>query len=143
MTSILTRVTALCGVAILGLAACTTSSQPSKEDMLSAAGFKMKLADTPEKMASLKQLTPLKFLHKNLHNKLLTLYADPDGCKCLYVGDQTAWQNYQQARLVSNIAQSTEEAAAMSNQTVMMNEDAAMGPWGWGPWGAESWGYGP
>ena len=28
------------------------------------------------------------------------VYADPKGCNCIYVGDQQAYQSYQQQRLV-------------------------------------------
>jgi len=146
MTSIATRfgLSALCGAAVIGLGACQTHAPSiNKEDLLSSAGFKMRLADTPAKMASLERLPPLKFVHKDLNGHVLTLYADPAGCKCLFVGDQTAWQKYQEAVLQTKVILSTEEQAEMSNQVELMNADAT---WGWDPWGpVATWdaGWGP
>ena len=65
------------------------------EQLLADSGFHMKLADTPEKLANLSTLTPRRTLiPQERDNRLYYVYADPDLCKCLYVG--TAMQ-YAQA----------------------------------------------
>ena len=63
-----------------------------------AAGFQMKPADTAERVAHLQTLTPAqaRAAHRTRDGKLLYVYADPKGCQCLYVGDEAAYQRYQQ-----------------------------------------------
>jgi hypothetical protein len=129
---------AIGALALFALAACaTTGGAPSKEDMLAAAGFRIKPADTPAKAASLQQLPQRRFIHKQVKDQVLTLYADATGCKCLYVGDQQAFQSYQQAAIANHIAEENEAAADAQNEAAMMNS------FGWEPWGVETWGWGP
>jgi len=98
------------------------------EQLLSAAGFQMKLADTPQKLAHLQALTPLKLAPHPRDGKIYFIYADAQFCQCLYAGDQAAYQRYQRLAVAKNIANEQRLAA-------QMNEDAAMN-WGmWGPWG--------
>ena len=72
---------------VIGLSSgCTTIRQYSTletEQILSAAGFHMRLADTPEKLAHLRTYA----------------YADPEVCRCLYAGTQAQYQAYQQLAL--------------------------------------------
>jgi len=63
------------------------------EQLLASAGFQKKVADSPEKLAHLETLTPVRKLvaHRrdgNLHY----VYADPETCKCLYVGTAAQYQ---------------------------------------------------
>jgi hypothetical protein len=67
------------------------------EQLLAAAGFEMKLADTPEKLANLNTLTPRRTLiPQERDNRLYYAYADPDLCKCLYVGTSTQYERARQ-----------------------------------------------
>jgi len=68
------------------------------ERMLIAAGFHMEPADTPEKQAQLKTFPP-----HTLHAQPLQaggsettgyVYADPDECHCVFVGDAKAYQTF-------------------------------------------------
>ena len=62
---------------------------------LANAGFVMRPANTPEKMARLKLLPPRKFVARTKAGGVrYFLYADPDYCKCVLVGDQRAMQTY-------------------------------------------------
>jgi hypothetical protein len=127
---------ALVSAAVL-LAGCSLFHESPKEQaeqvepLLSAAGFRMKLADTPEKMDHLKTLPALKLVPHQKDGKTFYGYADPYACKCLYVGDQAAYQAYQKLAVQKQIATEQRQAA-------MMNEDAAsdwaMGGF-WGPFG--------
>jgi hypothetical protein len=114
---------------LAGCAAIQAREAEQKESVLSAAGFQMKLADTPERVAHLQQLTPRKIVPHMKDGKLLYVYADPTGCKCVYVGDQAAYQRYQQLAIQQQLAQENMMAA-------QMNEDAAMN---WGLWGPFWW----
>jgi hypothetical protein len=112
--------------ASLALAGCVSTIE-NKEDMLSAAGFKIKPADTPDKLASLKALPAHKFVQQVQDGNVIYLYADPSICRCLYYGDQTAYGNYRQMVFQQNLADEQQ-------MTAMMNQQAAMN-WDWGVWG--------
>ena len=109
------------GVALAGCAAMQKSEATDTEQLLAAAGFIMKSADTPEKLAHLKTLTQLKVVPHDRDGKVHFVYADAAYCQCLYAGNQEAYQRYENLTVKQNIAQ--------------MNEDAMMN-WGMrGPWG--------
>ncbi len=92
------------------------------EQLLAAAGFDQKLADTPEKLAHLQTLTPArKLVAQERDGHLYYVYADPDLCKCLYVGTAT---QYEQAR-----------EKQLANDEVVAVQDNLSVPIFWGPWG--------
>ena len=116
---------------VIGLSSgCATIRRHSTletEQMLSAAGFHMKLADTPEKLAHLRALTPRQLVPHRQAEQLYYAYADPEVCRCLYAGTQAQYQAYQQLELQKQRA----DEALMAAQA---NLDASM-DWGmWGPW---------
>jgi hypothetical protein len=92
------------------------------EQLLAAAGFDHKLADTQEKLANLQTLTPArKLVPQERDGRLYYVYADPDLCKCLYVG--TAAQ-YEQAR-----------EKQLANDQLIAAQDNLSVPILWGLWG--------
>ena len=99
------------------------------ESILAAAGFQMRPADTPDRVAHLQLLRPFKLVPHDKDGKLLYVYADPKACRCIWVGDEAAYQRYQQLALKQQIAQE-------QLMTAQMNEDAAMN---WGLWGPFWW----
>ena len=117
-------------VLLAGCAAMREEHTREKENMLAAAGFQMKPADTPKRVAHLQMLTPLKLLpYTRTDGKLLYVYANPKGCNCLYVGDETAYQRYRALEQQQKVAQE-------QMVTAQMNADAAMD---WGLWGPYWW----
>jgi hypothetical protein len=110
------------------LAAGCVSTIESKENLLAAAGFRVKPADTADKVAALTALPPHKFAMKNQGGKIVYLYADPTICKCLYYGDESAYQSYQQMAFQQRLAN-------QQQMTAMTLQDASWNYWGaWGPW---------
>ena len=101
------------------------SSTPQKEDILSAAGFKMVPADTPERQAHLKSLPPDKITTVQRSGKLYYTFPDPKK-NVLYVGGEQQYQQYRKLSLQKQMADEQLTAASM-------NEDA------WGAWGAWGW----
>lgn len=127
-----TGLAALAGLGLL-LAGCATPAQraESQENLLSAAGFGQRPANTPQRQASLNTLPPDRVVRVVHGDRVNYVFADPLVCNCLYVGDQAAWGRYQQELLQLHVANEQEMAA-------QMNENAAMN-WGWGPWGPGPW----
>jgi len=112
-----------------GCAAIRKDEAQSTENLLVAAGFQPKPADTPDKLAQLKALPPLKMQLHMKDGQAGYSYADPYNCKCLYVGGPDQYAKYQKLAVKQQIAQDQMEAAEAE-------EDASLD---WGMWG----GFGP
>lgn len=79
----------------LGLFADPAAASQEGTDMkLEDAGFKMRIADTAEKMKHARLIPPRKFIARTKDGKRYYLYSDPDFCKCVFVGDEIAMKTY-------------------------------------------------
>ncbi|MEO8716139.1 MAG: hypothetical protein ABI369_14105, partial [Acetobacteraceae bacterium] len=105
----------LCGrgtvIFILSLAGCAAQGIADQESLLAAAGFQVHPADTPPRHASLFALPPGQLVMVPRGGKQAWLYADPEGCHCLYVGGAHAYQEYQRLRVSQRIAETQLQAA--------------------------------
>lgn len=112
----------------LALAACATEAQivHSKENLMAAAGFTMRPANTPERQASLAALPPARFTVQTRGDKVVYFFPDPVVCHCLWIGNQQQYARYRQEVFQQHIAD--EEAMA-----AQMNEDSGMDMGVWGP----------
>ena len=121
-------------VTLTGLAACATPQErvASTEDRLSAAGFVVRPANSPERVSMLNRLPPHKFVRTTRGDRVNYVYADPLVCGCLYMGAQDAYNRYRANQLRERIANEQQMAAA----------DYADASWNWGPWGWDG-GFGP
>jgi hypothetical protein len=121
------RSAVICVLGLLALAAlgfgCATTSQT--ENLLSAAGFKMMPATTPEQKAHLQTLPANKVTMVVRDGK--TYFVFPDAKQqVLYVGQQAQYNEYQRLRLQKQMAEDQAQAAAA-------NSEPAWGAWGgWG-----------
>ena len=116
------------------LAGCAAQESANQESLLAAAGFRVELPDTPTRAAMMASLPPGQLVLVRHEGRPAWFYADPDGCRCLYVGGQHAYQAYQQLAVRQRIAE-TELQAAQMNQL-------AWGPWPSGPFGPyDPWAY--
>jgi hypothetical protein len=115
----------IAGAIVVLALGCSTTSE--KENMLTAAGFKMVPADTQQKLAHLNSLPPGKITPVNRDGTLYYTYPDAKN-NMLYVGQQEQYQEYQKLRLQKEMADEQLSAADMNE-----------GSWGvWGPpvvWG--------
>ena len=114
------------------LAGCMTMGVQEKEGQLAAAGFVRQPADTPQKVAKLQALPQNTMVAAQRKGHNVYIYADAAGCGCAFIGNDAAYQQYQQIRTANNIAQ-------MQETTALLNQEAAM-DWGgvWGPY-APGW----
>ena len=124
----MTKQTAFWAVAsvVIGIAGCASPQQQvaQKENLLAAAGFQVKVADTPQRLAAMKSLPPNKFVTRVVNGQPIYQYADPLVCQCVYFGTQQNWGAYRQEVLAKQLADEAQ-------MTAMMNQSA----WDWGPWG--------
>lgn len=106
------------------------------ESMLATSGFKMKLADTPEKLAELKTKPQRKLTPMKRQGKLYFGYADAEGCSCAYLGDEAAYQKYQGLVVDNRLVEETvePEPVVMPGTVVVVEDDGVWDSWGGGMW---------
>jgi hypothetical protein len=113
-------------VMLTGCAAIQRSEARSTEQLLAAAGFVMRPADTAERQQHLAALPPYRLESRTKDGKVVYTYADPGGCHCLYVGGSKEYSEYQRLRVQSQIAA---DQAWAAQQTQM----------DWDMWGPRIW----
>jgi hypothetical protein len=130
------RTAALVGLATLLCAGCAVIERSEVREtthLLTAAGFRVRPADTAEAQAQLAALPPHKLVAEPHLQGIATgfayVYADPDECKCAYVGNASAYQTYRELAFQQRIADERELAAET-------NADATAD---WAPWGPGRW----
>jgi hypothetical protein len=116
-----------------GCASIQNSEAIKTERVLAAAGFQMRLADTPQKLAKVEAMTQRKLVPHQKDGETMFVYADATACKCVYAGTQQANQRYQQLAIQQKLANQAENTAAL-NQDSAMDWDGMGGMGGWGPW---------
>ena len=122
------------GVLLLGCAAKHAQKAMQTERLLHAAGFQMKLADTPEKLKQVKALQQRKFFLHTHEGKPYYVYADVASCNCIYVGPPEAYQRYVDLRVQQDAAEG-QAKAARAEQTAAAPVQMNWVVWGtWGPW---------
>lgn len=103
--------------AIAGCAETSEHRAQRLEPILSEAGFHIMSADTPARADELNGMTPLKIRYFSQGGKTHYWFADPVVCHCLFVGNEKAYQRYQQIK----IQEFRQRQAAV---TSLLNEDA-------------------
>jgi hypothetical protein len=120
------------GLGVVASACAYTQRQKAQqvEPMLSAAGFKMKLADTPEKLAKLQGMPQLKLKPLTRSGKVYYAYVDADGCRCTYLGDEAAYQSYQILRQQQQNARADTVAGNVNEDAAIVGDDSLWESWG-------------
>ena len=125
--------TVLFGIMIaVTLVNCASQEAQSTEQLLAAADFQVRYADTPQKLAKLETLTQRKLVAHSADGSTRYVYADAADCKCLYAGDEQAYQRYQKLAVEERIADERE-------MTARLNRDAEMDWELWRPWHPYGW----
>jgi hypothetical protein len=121
---------AVLGAVVLFLLGCTIPvNRPLVESLLTQAGFQVRRADTAERLAHLRTLTPLKLERHDRDGVPYYVFADPDGCRCVYVGDTAAYQRFQKL---------AHESQLEAEKRVANLADPG-GPMVWGVWDPFFW----
>jgi hypothetical protein len=110
------------GTAALMALAVGCASTKQTEDLLSAAGFKITPATTPQQQAHLKTLPPHKVTMVKRATKTYFVYPDT-ARQVLYVGQEAQYQQYQKLLAQTQAAEDQVRAAEMDWET------------GWDAWG--------
>jgi len=127
MNPILNTARTACLLALLAfLAACATD--PGTENMLAAAGFRAKIASTPQQIAHLKTLPAGKVTLVQRQGQIFYVYPDA-AHNTAYVGTPQAYQTYQQYRLQKQL----------SNENLLAAQASETQPIVWEVWGPGFW----
>jgi hypothetical protein len=102
---------------------CAHSTQQT-EDVLSAAGFSVVIATTPQQLQHLATLPPYKMMRIQRNGKDRYVYADP-ARKLIYVGGLFAYDQFKDLRLAKNISEQELQDAKFNAQIAS----------GWDVWG--------
>ena len=102
-------------VALLSACASAARQDASEiEPLLLAAGFQKRVADTPA----------LKMVPQQYKDSYLYVLADPEGCRCMYVGNEQAFEQYEALAIRHTMARDSIQRAGGE---ATLNWDA------WGP----------
>jgi len=98
------------------------------ERLMSAAGFYMKLADTPAKLQHLESLKPQRKIVTHVKDgQNVYVYPDAKFCKCLYAGNEAAFEAFQKLAIDKDMA---DQVAAQERA----DDEASLNWRMWGPW---------
>jgi hypothetical protein len=96
------------GIAVVGLASSLTAcamATRNTESRLTQAGFRQVPADTPQKLAHLKTLPQRQLVARAHQGQKYYVFADAEGCKCMYVGRDQQYQSYQRLARDQRVAE--------------------------------------
>lgn len=114
-------------LAAVTVAGCQTSNK-STTDLLSASGFTIRAATTPQQQAALASLPDRTITMRQVKGKSVFIYADAKGCNCIYVGNEQSYQQFKALQVQKSIASQQLMAA-------QINQDMAWDYQTWGGWG--------
>jgi hypothetical protein len=96
---------------------CASNEVADTEQMLVAAGFREVPADTPRRQQQLDTLPPHQLMSQHLKGSgpysVGYVYADPDHCHCVFIGNAAAYQAYQKLAFEQKLANERVQAAEM------------------------------
>src|ERR1700722_5020338 len=98
--------------------------QPEQiEPMLSAAGFRMLPADTPERQKQLESLLPMQVLYYVGKTGTLHYYmADPFYCKCMYIGSEENYQKHESLKHTQQLGAKEGEVSRQDLEAQQMED---------------------
>jgi len=116
-------------VVALVLSGCAVPQNTARiEALMIKAGFQVRRADTAERLADLKNLRPRTLVRQDRDGVPHYVWADPDGCQCVYVGNEAAYQQFRK------LAEESQAAAVQR-----LAESDSGGAMRWGVWDPFFW----
>ena len=80
---------------LAGCAGAPVNKTFKAEEALAAAGFQLKMADTPAKLDRIRRMPQKQVVRGMIKDREVYFWADAAGCRCYYKGTH---QNYEQLR---------------------------------------------
>ena len=102
---VLALMAAVIGIFLVGCATAPSGSPAkSQDDLLTAAGFTPHVANTPQSLAYLKTLPPQEIVQHRYKGTNRYLVCTDQNSRACYVGDEAAYQRYQNLANQADIA---------------------------------------
>ena len=114
-------------LSIIACASTRDSKRVDMEKLLTAAGFKKGVADTPEKLAELKKLPQGKVVPMEDGDTLVYIYANAQDCRCAFAGDEEAYKKYQKLTHSNQVADQNRRETVRNKQKQMDSNDSSFG----------------
>ena len=111
-----------------GAPSSSSSSPKSQDDLLTAAGFTSYMAKTPQSLAYLNTLPPQEIVKHSYQGTNRFLVCTDQNSKACYVGDEAAFQRYQ------NLANQEDIAARKRNVSQERWDPEALQLWADSQW---------
>jgi len=100
---IMALMAAALGGTLVGCGSAMQQTANQQEELLMAAGFAKKPADTPEKMSRLRRVPLYEIAVRKKGEQPVYYYADPNVCQCIYLGNETNYQTYRRLLIERNM----------------------------------------
>jgi len=145
-------VAALCVTAVIGTGGCSTVRRVfdttrtylgtaqadaarqrvlETESTLSAAGFHPVPAKRAAELSHVSSLPPLELSYYIDNGRFRYRFADPEFCRCVFEGDQAAYQTYERLRIAAEKERSDRQAAQIrreADQQTALDSVTALNP---------------
>jgi hypothetical protein len=116
------------GAVLIG---CATRDTLQTQLDLGSSGFHWKIADTPERLKHLQSLPQKRVVRHKKDGGSFYYYADTKDCKCIYMGNEKAYQQY--LRLLHEKHVETRKDTAIDDVNLMGRDSAITVDWAvWG-----------
>jgi hypothetical protein len=92
------KIRRIVALAAFGLIADIALAQLAKDMHLEDAGFVMRTAKSEVALKQATDVPARRFVARVKNGKRYYIYADPDTCKCVFLGDEAAMQNFRAMR---------------------------------------------
>jgi hypothetical protein len=99
----MTLMAAFLSAILIGCGPAMQQTANQQEELLMAAGFAKKPADTPEKMSRLRRVPLYEIAVRKKGDQPVYYYADPNYCQCIYLGNETNYQAYRRLLIERNM----------------------------------------
>jgi len=106
---------------------CATTAQKefTTEKLLVAAGFTYKTAQTSEDIEKLRKLPQNQLIRHEAHGKPVYVYASAEGCNCVYVGEEAAYERYLKLKREAVLDKRMQKGAASEASVFSTDQDWA------------------
>ena len=111
-------------MALAGCGGAPVNKTFKAEEALAAAGFQLKMADTPAKLDRIRRMPQKQVVRGMIKDREVYIWADGEGCLCYYTGTR---QNYEQLRH----NQREEKADRRTNWYNAQHDDPLWQSYGW------------
>jgi len=125
--SLYSSAVAVLSALLLVATGCATTAQKefATEKLLVAAGFTYKTAQSSQEKEKLRKLPQNRLIRHETRGKPVYAYASAEGCNCVYVGEETAYERYLELQREAKLNRQMQKGAASEASVFSTDQDWA------------------